>query len=205
MMLLCQSARRRWRSRCLSRSVLGSPRHTFSAPSVGHTPHFAPEGDSAVSTDLRTLNTAHKMRGFVSAATALTSCFLALVHYMCTHDSPLEPWPVHCCACWAFQVWYADRYIFFVPMVAPIVGGLLGSTSYRILIEIHHPDPIAVDLPQIPAPGVSHPWEVDRHTVVSNHSRLSPQPSGNADGWVAPGSFPRGLMLPQPRSMVNIV
>ena len=38
------------------------------------------------------------------------------------------------------EVWTAHHYFCVIPLMAPVVGGVLGSSVYRVLIEMHHPD-----------------------------------------------------------------
>nr|CCA21136.1 aquaporin9 putative [Albugo laibachii Nc14] len=40
---------------------------------------------------------------------------------------------------WGFKVFTANNAYFWVPLLAPIVGGLLGAETYQYLIARHHP------------------------------------------------------------------
>ncbi|RLN14929.1 hypothetical protein BBJ28_00000899 [Nothophytophthora sp. Chile5] len=43
------------------------------------------------------------------------------------------------CAGWGSKVFTTRNYYFWIPIVAPLLGGVAGGGLYRLLVEIHHP------------------------------------------------------------------
>ncbi|RAW20963.1 hypothetical protein PC110_g22594, partial [Phytophthora cactorum] len=44
---------------------------------------------------------------------------------------------------WGSKVFTIRNYYFWIPIVADSLGGVCGGGLYRILVEIHHPQPQA--------------------------------------------------------------
>ncbi|KAG6572562.1 putative aquaporin [Phytophthora cinnamomi] len=45
------------------------------------------------------------------------------------------------CAGWGSKVFTTRSYYFWIPLVADSLGGVCGAGLYRVLVEIHHPQP----------------------------------------------------------------
>ncbi|XP_034466872.1 aquaporin-10a [Hippoglossus hippoglossus] len=62
---------------------------------------------------------------------------------------------------WGTEVFTCYNYWFWVPLVAPLIGGVLGSFMYTIFIKLHLPDPD----------------DLDNHSTISTISDKCKQPA----------------------------
>ncbi|KAM9782795.1 aquaporin-10a [Neosynchiropus ocellatus] len=73
---------------------------------------------------------------------------------------------------WGSEVFTCYNYWFWVPVIAPLIGGVAGSCMYLIFIDWHLPDPgTPADPPSVPTPAHHrlHPATSDLTTPSASH------------------------------------